>query len=96
MSILDPFWDPPWVPNRPLERPGAATGGQKGQSTELRSRSRGRLGNDQCSKGVPQAIPIDFGTPLGDLGARWDPPWVTQGAFWDLHWVTKARISQDF
>ena len=57
---------PPGIQNRPLERPGAANKVQKGWSPERRSTSRGRPGNDLCSKGVPQAILIDFGTPVGD------------------------------
>jgi hypothetical protein len=31
-----------------------------------------RLGRALCLKGVPEGIFIDFGTPLGEEGARFD------------------------
>ena len=38
-------------------------------------------GRNLCPEGVPRAIFIDFGTPLGGQGAHLGPPWATEGAF---------------
>ena len=92
MSILDPFWDPPWIQNGTLERPGAPRKCQKSQLPESRIASRDRHGSDPCPKGVPQAILIDFGTPLGDQGSLLGPPWVTKVLIRDPLGCHKARF----
>ena len=53
MSILVSFWDPPWIQNGTLERPGAPRKCKKNQLPESRIASRDRHGSDPCPKGVP-------------------------------------------
>jgi len=100
--ILGPPLDPKWDL-------GAPTGGQRGKkgwSFELGSRSRLRLGRVLCANGVPKAILIDFGTPLGDQGSLLGPPWVTKvlirdplgchKARFETPWVTQSSIFEGF
>ena len=74
------FLGPPWGPKWDLGAPMGGQGGQKGWSPELGSRSRLGLGRALCANGVPKAILIDFGTPLGDQGPLFRTPLGEQGA----------------
>ena len=68
-----PFLGPPLDPKWALGATKCGQRAQKDWSFERRSTSRNHPGIDLCSKGVPRAIPIDSGPPLGDQGSVLEP-----------------------